>query len=90
MHALTSVKIAFQLGGKQQKAFDALKEKIISALIPSLPDLKQSFEIQNDVSDYAMGAVLMQHGYPIYFHSETFNSVVINYPTYNRELYALV
>ncbi len=37
-----------------------------------------------------MGAVLMQHGKPICFHLETFNGVVINYPTYDKELYALV
>jgi hypothetical protein len=37
-----------------------------------------------------MGAVLLQHGKPICFHSETFNGAVINYPTYDKELYALV
>ena len=37
-----------------------------------------------------MGAVLTQHGKPICYHSETFNLVVINYPTYDKELYALV
>ena len=37
-----------------------------------------------------MGAVLLQHGKPIAFHSETFNGVVVNYPTYHKELYALV
>jgi len=43
-----------------------------------------------DASDYAMGGVLMQHGKPISFHFEIFNSVVTNYPTYDKELYALV
>ena len=56
------MKKVFQWGGKQQKAFDALKEKIISAPILALPDLRQSFEIQTDASDYGMDAVLMQHG----------------------------
>ena len=37
-----------------------------------------------------MGESLMQHGKPIYFHSKTFNGAVINYPTYDNELYALV
>ena len=37
-----------------------------------------------------MGAVLTQHGKPICYHSETFNHVVVNYPTYDKELYALV
>jgi hypothetical protein len=37
-----------------------------------------------------MGAVLMQYRKPICYHSETFNQVVVNYPTYDKELYALV
>ena len=32
----------------------------------------------------------MQHGKAICYHSETFNSAVVNYPTYDKELYALV
>ena len=43
-----------------------------------------------DASDYAMGAVLMQNDKPISFHSEIFNGVVTNYPTYDKELYELV
>jgi hypothetical protein len=90
LHAVTSVKQVFQWGGKQQKAFDTLKEKISSAPVLALPNLRQPFEIQTDASNYAMGAVLLQHGKPIFFHSKTFNGVVINYPTYDKELYALV
>ena len=40
MHAVTSVKRAFQWGGKQQKAFESLKEKISSAPVLALPDLR--------------------------------------------------
>ena len=68
---MKSVKKFFQWGYKQQKAFDALKEKISTSPVLALPYLRQSFEIQTDASDYAMGAVLMQHGKPIRFHSET-------------------
>jgi hypothetical protein len=100
LNAVTSFKQVFQWGGKQQKAFDTLKEKISlahtlkekisSTPILALPNLRQPFEIQTDASNYAMGAVLLQHGKPIYFHSETFNGAMINYPTYDKELYALV
>jgi hypothetical protein len=31
--------------------------------------------------------VLMQQGKPICYHSETFTQAVINYPTYDKELY---
>ena len=37
-----------------------------------------------------MGAVLLQHGKPIAFHYETFNGAVVNYPTYDKELYSLL
>jgi hypothetical protein len=90
LHAVTSIKQVFQWGGKQQEYFDALKEKISSSPVLAFLDLRQPFEIQTDASNYAMGAILLQHGKPICFHSETFNGGVINYPTYNKELYALV
>jgi hypothetical protein len=37
-----------------------------------------------------MGEVLIQYRKPICYHSETFNQVVVNYPTNDKELYALV
>jgi hypothetical protein len=37
-----------------------------------------------------MGVVLMQYQKPICYHFETFNQAVVNYPTYDQELYALV
>jgi hypothetical protein len=90
LHALTSVKNTFQWEGKKQKYFDTLKGKISTALVLALSNLQQPFEIETDASGYAMGAVLMQYHNPICYHSETFNQVVVNYPTYDKELYALV
>ena len=34
--------------------------------------------------------VLLQHGKPIAFYSKTFNGAVTNYPTYDKDVYALV
>ena len=90
LHALTSTKVIFQWRGKQQKAFDTLKYKIVTAPVLALLDIQQPFEIETDASGYAMGAVLMQRRKPIYFHSETFSKEVMAYPTYDKELYALV
>ena len=90
LHALTRLNKVFQWGGKQQKAFDTLKEKISTTPVLALPNLQQPFEIKTDASDYAMGVVLMQYGKPICYHSENFNSTVVNYPTYDKELYPLV
>jgi hypothetical protein len=59
LYAMTSVKKGFQWGGKQQQAFDTLKEKISSVPVLALPNLRQPFEIQTDASHYAMGAVFL-------------------------------
>ena len=90
LHALTSVKNTFQWGGKKQKAFNTLKENISTAPILALPNLQQPFDIETDANGYNMCAILMQYHKPICYHSETFNQDVVNYPTYDKELYALV
>ena len=59
LHALTSYKVYFQWGGKQQQAFDTIKKKIVSTPILALPYLQQPFEIETDASGYAMGFVLL-------------------------------
>ena len=45
LHALTGLNKVFQWGGKQQKAFDTLKEKISTTPILALPDLQRPFKI---------------------------------------------
>jgi hypothetical protein len=84
------VKNTFQWEGKQQKYFKILKEKISTTPVLSLLNLQQYFEIQTNANGYAMGEILMQYRKPIYYHSENFNQDVVNYPTYDKELYALV
>jgi hypothetical protein len=90
LHALTNVKNTFQWEGKQQKSFNTLKGKISTALVLAPSNLQHPFEIEIDVSGYAMAVVLMQYRKPICYHFENFNQVVVNYPTYDKELYALV
>jgi hypothetical protein len=90
LHALISVKNTFQWEGKQHKSFDTLKENISTTPVLALPNLQHPFEIETNVIGYAMGALLMQYHKPICYHYETFNQAVVNYPTYDKELYALV
>jgi hypothetical protein len=67
-----------------------LKEKISTTPVLALSNIQQAFEIETDANIYAMGIVLMQYRKPIYYHYENFNEVIVNYPTYDKELYALV
>lgn len=80
----------FQWTEAQQQAFEELKKRLCSAPVLVLPDLHQAFEIETDASDYALGAVLTQNGHPVAYHSETFSDTVRKYPTYDKELYAIV
>ena len=55
----------------------------------ALPNLQKTFEVEADASNYAMGVVLLQDDKPIVYHFEMFSGPVLNYPTYDKELYAL-
>jgi hypothetical protein len=67
-----------------------MKIKISEASILTLTNSKKPFEADTSTSGYVMGAILMQGGRPICYHSEIFNGAVLNFPTYDKELYALV
>jgi hypothetical protein len=56
----------------------------------TLPNLQKPFEVETNASGYAMGAVLMQGEKHACYHSEVFHGPILNYPTYDKELYALV
>lgn len=70
--------------------FVELKKNISQAPVLKLPNLQQPFEVEINVSGYDMGVVLMQGGRHVRYHSKVFHGEVLNYPTYNKELYALV
>jgi hypothetical protein len=80
----------FVWGRSQKQAFNDLKQRLCSAPVLSLPDLQQPFEIETNASDYVVGVVLTQHGYPVAYHSEILFDVVRKYPTYNKQMYSIV
>ncbi|KAK1642226.1 hypothetical protein QYE76_060031 [Lolium multiflorum] len=77
-----------QWGVAQDHAFDELKRLLTSAPLLALPDFNKQFEIECDASGIGIGGVLMQEGRPIV--SEKLSGAKLNYPIYDKELYALI
>ena len=90
LNALTKKNIKFVWGEEQQCAFDTLKYILTHASVLTLPDFEHTFEIECDASGVGIGSVLMQCNRPIAYFSERFNRAQMNYPIYDKELYAII
>ncbi|KAL4360559.1 hypothetical protein GQ457_04G022110 [Hibiscus cannabinus] len=84
----------FEFNDDCAKAFNLLKQKLVTAPIVEPPDWKLPFELMCDASDYAVGAVLGQRKvkifHPIYYASKTLNDAQVNYTTTEKEMLAVI
>jgi hypothetical protein len=77
-------------GNVQENAFNMLKDKLAHGPFLQLSDFNKTFELECDASGIGLGGVLLQEGKPIAYFSEKLSGSILNYSTYDKELYALV
>jgi hypothetical protein len=90
LNALMKKGVPFSWGTTQQNAFTMLNDKLIHAPFLQLPDFNKTFELECDASGIGLGGILLQDGKPIAYFNEKLSGPVLNYSTYDKELYALV
>ena len=56
----------------------------------ALPDISKPFEVHTDVSDIALGGVLVQGGHPVAYESRKLNATERRYSAQEKELMAIV
>ncbi|TYK29838.1 DNA/RNA polymerases superfamily protein [Cucumis melo var. makuwa] len=70
-------------------SFRELKQKLVTALVLTVPDGSGSFVIYSDASKKGLGCVLMQQGKVVAYASRQLKSHEQNYPTHDLELPAV-
>ncbi|KAL2252670.1 UNVERIFIED_CONTAM: Retrovirus-related Pol polyprotein from transposon [Sesamum indicum] len=89
---LTSLlkKDAFELNAEAEKAFNHLKELMVSAAVLAMPDFSQLFIVETDASGKGIGIILMQGGRPISYLSKPLVTKNLGLSTYQKEFLALL
>ena len=90
LHALSKKNAPFVWGSLQSTAFDELKSLLTHAPILALPNFDRTFKVHCDASGTGIGIVLMQEKRAIAYFSEKLSGAQLNYPIYDKELYALL
>lgn len=72
------------------RAFNQLKQAMITTPVLALPNYNKDFILECNASRKGIGAVLMQEGHPIAFISKALAPKHLGLSTYEKELMAIV
>jgi hypothetical protein len=73
-----------------ERSFQALKRRLTTTLVLTLPDIKKDFVVYCDASRQGLGCVLMQEGKVVAYASRQLKKHEENYPTHDLEFAAVV
>ena len=94
LNQLTHKEVRFSWGERQESAFCALRDRLMTAPVLHFPDFSQPFHLTTDASGTGVGAVLSQwvegRDCPIGYFSRSLNKAQRNYSATDRECLAIV
>ena len=87
---LTSLlKNAFKWSTEAEKAWNKLKQTVVTTPVLALPDFSEIFVVESDVSSGGLGVVLSQKGRPITFFSKALSQKNQALSVYEKEMLAI-
>ena len=79
----------FPMGKEAEEAFENLKSIIEKSVLKCINE-NESFVVETDASDYAIGATLNQNNRPVAFYSRTLSNSEKKHSSIEKEAYAIV
>ena len=87
---MTRKEVKFEWTNRYEGSFQTLKEKLTSALVLTLLEGNEGFEVYSDASYRGLGCVLMKHKRVVAYVSRQLKKHELNYPTHDLELAAVI
>ena len=81
--------VSWTWSSAQQEAFETIKKLVTSSPVLSFYDPHKELTLENDASEYGLGAAIYQEGNPIAFASRSLTSAERNYAQIEKEMLAV-
>jgi hypothetical protein len=82
--------VTYEWEGACNKSFETLKGILVKAPMLKLLDFDKDFEIHSDVSDFAIGGILVEEGRPVAFENKKLSETERRWPTHEKEMWAII